>query len=81
MSAVITRTHVAIWKRVQKYSDCVDKVLKMDKRLVKEIFVDEMLLQIDGHDYWLWIAYEPNLWVCLMMHLFCERRILSVTGS
>jgi transposase-like protein len=41
-----------------------------------EIFVDkETLLQIDGHDYWLWIAYEPNLNVCLMMHLSREKTI------
>jgi transposase-like protein len=35
--------------------------------MIKEIFVDETLLRIDGQDYWLWIAYEPNLNTCLMM--------------
>ena len=34
------------------------------------------MLQIDGQNYWLWIAYEPNLNVCLMMHLSPERTIL-----
>jgi transposase-like protein len=29
------------------------------RHLVREIFVDETLLKIDGQDYWLWIAYEP----------------------
>jgi putative transposase len=37
--------------------------------------VDETLIQIDGRDYWLWIAYEHRLKRCLMMHLSRERTI------
>jgi transposase-like protein len=40
-----------------------------------EIFVDETLFQIDGQYYWLWIVYEPNLNVCLIMDLSHERTI------
>jgi putative transposase len=47
-----------------------------DRWLVKEIFVDETLIQIDGQEYWLWVAYEPNLNACLMMHLSRERTII-----
>jgi transposase-like protein len=43
----------------------------------RKIFVDETLLQIDGYDYWLWVAYEPNLNFCLMMHLSRERTIFA----
>ncbi|MFL6479283.1 MAG: DDE-type integrase/transposase/recombinase [Nitrososphaera sp.] len=75
LSTVIERSHVAIWKWVQKYSGCADR-FRTDKRLVKMIFVDETLLRIDGKDYWLWIAYEPALNICLMMHLSRERTIL-----
>jgi hypothetical protein len=52
---------------------------RKDKRRVKEIlFVDETLLQIDGQNYWLGIAYEPNLDICLMMHhLSRERTVFS----
>ena len=39
------------------------------------IFVDETLIQIDGKDYWLWIAYEPDMDLCLMMHISRERTI------
>jgi transposase-like protein len=46
-----------------------------NRHLVKEIFVDETLLRIDGQDYWLWIDYEPNLKACLMLHLSRERTI------
>jgi putative transposase len=48
-------------------------------RVWSEIFVDkETMLQIDGQKYWLWIAYEPNLNACLMMHLSRERTIFFV---
>jgi putative transposase len=33
------------------------------------------LFKVDGHEYWLWIAYEPNQNKCLMMHLSRERTI------
>ena len=39
------------------------------------IFVDETLIHIDGKDYWLWIAYEPNVDLCLMIHISRERTI------
>ena len=41
------------------------------------IFVDETLIQIDGKDYWLWIAYEPNVDLCLMVHISRERELSS----
>jgi putative transposase len=76
LETIIRRSHVAIWKWVQKYSDRVDKFIT-DRSMIKEIFVDETLLRIDGQDYWLWIAYEPNLNTCLMMHLSQEKEQFS----
>ena len=73
-AVMIERTHVAIWKWVQKHSSLADR-FRIDRRLVKRIFVDETLLKIDGQDYWLWLAYEPNLNVYLIMHLSRERTI------
>ena len=51
---------------------------RIDKHKIRQIllFVDETLVKIDGLEYWLWVAYEPNLDVCLMMHLSRERTIL-----
>ena len=74
LELVKKRSHVAIWKWLQQYSDCADGY-RTDRRLVRAIFVDETLLQIDGIDYWLWIAYEPALNSCLLMHLSRERTI------
>ena len=73
-SSFVRRSHVAIWKWVQKYAYCAAR-FRTDRRLVKVIFVDETLIQIDGHDYWLWVAYEPTLDSCLMMHLSREKTL------
>ena len=72
---ILRRSYVSIWKWVQKNANVAD-CFRIYKQRVKEIFVDETLIQIDGKDYWLWIAYEPNIKRCLMMHLSRERTIL-----
>jgi transposase-like protein len=61
-TAAIARTHVAIWKWVQKYSILADRFRIHRIRVVKQIFVDETtLLRIDGQNYyWLWLAIEPD---------------------
>lgn len=58
----------------RKHAEVVDRFM-INKNQVKMIFVDETLIQIDGKDYWLWIAYEPNLKTCLMVHLSRERTV------
>lgn len=77
LESIIKRSHVALWKWVQRYSELAtaDNRFRIDRRQVKQIFVDETLLKVDGNEYWLWIAYEPSLDVCLMMHLSRERTI------
>jgi putative transposase len=74
LSPVTKRSHVAIWKWVQKYAHCADR-FRTDRRAFREIFVDETPLQIAGQDCWLWVAYEPNLNVCLSMYLSRERTL------
>jgi putative transposase len=74
LEPIVKRTHVSIWKWVQRYSGLADKFV-IGKQRIKEIFVDETLVKINGQDYWLWLAYEPNLHVCLMFHLSRERTI------
>ena len=75
LATIKRRSHVSLWNWVQKYSANYADIFQTNKRAVKEIFVDETLLRIEGQNYWLWIAYEPNLNVCLMMHLSRERTI------
>jgi putative transposase len=69
------RSHVAIWNWVQEYTSKLDDWFKVDRHKVKEIFVDETPIKIDGQEYWLWMAYEPNLDVCLSMYLSRDRTI------
>jgi putative transposase len=75
LSSLVKRSHVAIWKWVQRYAFLADR-FRINKHKIRQIFVDETLVKIDGLEYWLWVAYEPNLDVCLMMHLSRERTIL-----
>jgi transposase-like protein len=57
---------------VQKYAKLTDRFV-IGRRRIKEIFVDETLLKVHGQNYWLWLAYEPNLHVCLLFHLCLEK--------
>jgi hypothetical protein len=62
------RSHVSIWEWVQKYSGLAHR-LSVNKRAIKEIFVDETFAPDRRSGlFWLWIAYEPNMDACLMMH-------------
>ena len=63
------------YRNMHMYGRQIDR-FRIDKHQVKKIFVDETLLHIDGQYYWLWIAYEPNLNKCLMIHLSRDRTIL-----
>src|SRR5215471_6914717 len=65
----VKRSHVAIWKWVQRFGSHISDKLNVNRRDVRCIFVDETLIHIKGREYWLWIAYEPRLDRCLMMHL------------
>ena len=61
---------------MQKHADVVDR-FRVNRTQVKVIFVDETLfIQIDGKDYWLWIAYEPDMDLCLMMHYISRERTI-----
>jgi putative transposase len=64
------------WKWLVKYADVADRYRTDRPLVVRVIFVDETLVQIAGHDYWLWIAYEPAIDTCLMMHFSREKTLL-----
>ena len=79
LEPLIKRTHVSIWKWLQKYSILADRFVVIGKRKVQKIFVDETLLKIiNGQHYWLWLAYEPNLHVCLLFYLSTTERTIFV---
>jgi putative transposase len=75
LEPVIDRSHVSIWHWIQRFASLSDR-FSVGRRDVKRIFVDETLITIKGREYWLWIAYEPHLDRCLMMHLSVERTLM-----
>ena len=59
---------------MQKHADVVNR-FRINKNQVKILFVDETLIQIGGgQDYWLWIAYEPDMDLCLMVDIYIKRK-------
>jgi len=52
LSSLIQRSHVAIWKWVQRYAFLADR-FRIDRRKVSQIFVDETLVKVVGLGYWL----------------------------
>jgi len=75
LEPIIDRSHVSLWRWVQRFASIADR-FNIDRAAVQCIFVDETLIKIKGREYWLWIAYEPCLSRCLMMHLSVERTLM-----
>ncbi|WP_458720072.1 hypothetical protein [Candidatus Nitrosocosmicus sp. R] len=53
----VKRSHVAIWKWIQKYHP--KKILSKRKR-ISEFIIDETLLKVGFEFIWLWVAIEPE---------------------
>ena len=62
---------------MQKYSR-IREICDRNTKDKKIFGVNETLLKINGqqdYQYWLWLAYEPNLNVCLLLfHLSIKRK-------
>ncbi|MFP3214759.1 MAG: hypothetical protein RXR18_06120 [Nitrososphaeria archaeon] len=67
LEPIIKRSHVAIWKWIQKYSFVFDS--DVDKQYVNSIFIDETEINVGGKKAWLWVAYEPQLKAFLTFHI------------
>jgi transposase-like protein len=52
LEIITRRSHISIWKWIQRFSQYADK-FRVNRHLVKEVFVDETLLEINSQDYWL----------------------------
>src|ERR1043166_4331996 len=50
LEPITKRTHVSIWKWVQKYASLTDRFV-IGGRRIKDVFVDETLLKINGENY------------------------------
>ena len=68
----VKRSHVAIWKWIQKYHPRKD-IIK-GKR-ISEFIIDETLLKVGFEFIWLWVAIEPeNRQILALFHLINPRK-------
>jgi putative transposase len=72
----IERSHVSIWKWVQRLAPYCDR-FDVDRKLVRVIFVDETMIKIRGRRAWVWVAYEPGLRAFLAFRISYNQSILD----
>jgi putative transposase len=53
----IKRSHVAIWKWIQKYKP---HKVSIKRKRISEFIIDETLVKVGSEYIWLWIAIEPK---------------------
>jgi len=70
---IIRRSHVSIWKWVQKNTNVADQ-FRIYKQRVKEIFVDETLIQIDGKDYLLAMDSQRTQYKMMFNDAYIKRK-------
>ena len=54
---IINRSHVAIWKWIQKYKP---RKVSMKRTKISEYIIDETLIKVGSEYTWLWVAIEPE---------------------
>ena len=68
----VKRSHVAIWKWIQKYHP--KKILSKRKR-ISEYVIDETILKVGSEYIWLWIAIEPeNRQILALLYLINPKK-------
>jgi transposase-like protein len=77
-SSFMKRSDAYSRRWVQKWSGVADR---FGTDTHGQIFIDETLLQVQGHYYLLWIAHEPVFNVCLKMRLSREERFSYAATS
>ncbi|MGD9534126.1 MAG: DDE-type integrase/transposase/recombinase [Candidatus Nitrosocosmicus sp.] len=63
----VRRSHVAIWKWIQKYKP---QKISIKRKSISEFIVDETLIKVGPEYIWLWVTIEPE-----------NRQILALTIS
>jgi putative transposase len=55
---IVKRSHVSIWKFIQKFH--YQKTSSTRRKKISEYIVDETILKVGSEFIWLWIAIEPE---------------------
>ena len=69
----VKRSHVAIWKWIQKYHP---KRIASKRKKIEEYLVDETLIKVGSKLIWLWVAIEPKNRQILALSISIERNML-----
>jgi len=69
----VKRSHVSIWKWIQKY---LPKKISSTKSKVSEFIIDETLIKVGSDLIWLWVAIEPKHRQILHIDISFERTML-----
>jgi putative transposase len=70
LSRFIKRSHVSIWKWIQKYTP---EKISYKRRRISEFIVDETQIKVGNDYFWIWIAIEPKDKSVLDIYLSVER--------
>ena len=70
----VKRSHVSIWKWIQKFH--YQRKSSTKKKQVSEYIVDETMLKVGSEFIWLWIAIEPENRQILAQNITKERNML-----
>jgi putative transposase len=69
----VKRSHVSIWKWIQKYRP---KKISSTKTKVSEFIIDETQIKVGSEYIWLWVAIEPKHKQILHIDISFERTML-----
>jgi len=69
---IVKRSHVAIWKWIQKYRP---KRISSKRRRISEFIVDETAIKAGSEYTWLWVAIEPKDRQILALSISKERNM------
>jgi putative transposase len=71
---IVKRSHVSIWKWIQKFRH--RKISSTRRNKISEYIVDETILQVGPEYIWLWVAIEPENGQILAQDITQERNML-----
>src|SRR4029078_3112546 len=73
---IVKRSHVAIWKWIQKFRH--GRISSTRRNKISEYIVDETILQVRSEYIWLWISNEPENGQILAQDITQKRNMLIV---
>ena len=71
---IVKRSHVSIWKWIQKFRH--RRISSTRRNKISEYIVDETILQVGPEYIWLWVAIEPENGQILALNISKERNML-----